>query len=136
MNNTLFVGEMPSTENPGPPLGGRCGERLGSLLGVSCRDFLTHYRRVNLIAVKHDSFPRAAAALTAATLPLDDVTGLVLCGRNVARAFGIVDATFLAVVTVRQLPALLLPHPSTRCRWWNDRRNVAAAAAALQAFVT
>ena len=63
---------------------------------------------------------------------------LVLCGRDVADAMGLYDMKYLAHCDAGgddpawKADAMLIPHPSGRCFWWNDKANVEAASKALR----
>jgi hypothetical protein len=78
--------------------------------------------------------PDAVLVAAADNLDLRPYDRAVLCGTDVARAFGVSDEP-LSVAYSRGVRALLLPHPSTVSRWWNNPANREAAAVALREFV-
>lgn len=95
------------------------GGRLCRILGMDERRYLRAFDRVNLCDGAWD----AAEARANAERLLGLGKPLVLLGSKVCRAFG---ATFTpeTLFTVRELApgvnAAVLPHPSGRCRAWND----------------
>jgi len=126
---------------PEPPRAS--GGRLCTfVMGISVRDYLRNYDRVDLCHPKW-SLPAArkrAAELMAERGP-DDV--IVLCGAKVAAAFDVPFIPFTysrASVTARMLvpslpqrPALvLLPHPSGLNRLWSQPGSVDRARAVLR----
>lgn len=141
--NVLVVGQAPSRDTDGhAPFTGRSGRRLAGLLGVDALH--DHVLVLNLVerwpgkAGKGDAFPMAEARETAgAVLALPDEPEpwrLVLCGANVARAFGLRDVRPLDVVVVGAKELLMLPHPSGINRWWNGDGHEQAASAVLRSF--
>jgi len=111
------------------------GHRLqDKVLGVGLSEYLGAYRRVNLCEGRW----RAAAAREKAGEILRDCRELplVLLGAKVAAAFGQDFRPF----TVRWLEvggrfvtvAVLLPHPSGRCRVWNDPGSYERARGAMR----
>lgn len=124
----ILVGEQPSgSENGDGPIAGRAGRRLAGLLSVSWDSYLSLDRR-NLLR-NAGRWDPAAARETAAeidALPADVV--LVLLGRKVQGAFGLAGfPQFTVARTPAGKRAYLLPHPSGRCRVWNDPRAAQTA---------
>ena len=153
----LVVGQAPSkTAGHRRAFDGDSGRRFAKLLGISLEQFLSECDTVNLLRSwpgkhggayayrdKGDRFPIAAAKRGAVRVmrELDAVRNpiLVLCGRRVARAFG-VHGDFLqwGVMPSRGHGAVMfltIPHPSGCNVWWHDARNRELAAAALESVL-
>lgn len=150
----IFVGEAPSREGEKLPdrVGAfdprtRSGKRLANLLGVESvpESFacVNVYDRWPGRTAKGDDFPAGLARKNADALmrSLPNSATLILVGRRVASAFGLVDPTYFEwrdeYVTTdgpqthgtrRRRRLAVIPHPSAVNRWWNDPRNAAAAA--------
>ena len=128
----LVVGISPNGRDA--PLDGPSGRRVASLLGL--RDGAELRARLEVANLLRDGEVPSAALLRARAeaLPTERRV-VVLLGRAVARAFGVGDerSDLLRWTHVRPRgPAILVvPHPSGRCRWWNDPQNRGAAAAVL-----
>ena len=105
---------------PWPP--GTAGDRLRRHLGMSVEGYLGAFERKNLL------WPEARWSARDASLVATYYSGwwpgrpMVLLGARVARAFGVRYRPF----TVSGRYAVL-PHPSARCRAWNEPRARAAA---------
>lgn len=138
----LLIGQAPGPRSdPGEPLSGRCGARLAELAGLQPERFLRDFRRVNLIerfpgkSAKGDLFPLDLARKGAVQILLTGAfqsTKVVLLGDNVARAFGFKPGSypllrFLPTGATR-LGIAFCPHPSGVNRWWNEKKNLRAAA--------
>lgn len=110
---------------------GRAGDRLRRILGLSDREYLRGFERVNLCPAGPWS---AKVARDAADRLHGDhhLTGqpLVLLGAKVAAAFGFAYLQFVEV----EPGVLVLPHPSGRCRAWNDPAATHKARRALLAL--
>lgn len=126
----LLVGEMNEKDSDPraalsllPP--GGSGGRLAKILGLSAKKFLHRFDRVNLCSVEWDPVSASVAALT--ILSGGERRVLILLGHRVASAFGIKASLFEEVAHPTGARILVLPHPSGRCRIWNDQ------AAALRA---
>lgn len=131
---------------PYPP--NSAGYRLcRDILGMRERDYLRSFERRNLIS-SSEKWSAASARWTAAEI-LREADGVkdplvVALGRRVAGAFGAGDP-FACVVRHAHFPSMCadhqmarirvlhLPHPSGRCRTWNDRKNKYFAQEALAA---
>lgn len=135
MRALLIVGEAPTADTVGrPAFSNRSGDRLASLLGLAGAGELTReHDTVNLRSRADGAWDRRAAADAAqAILAVAPHDRVVLCGRRVADAFGV---PFDPVATCR-LPGhrvgLVIPHPSGRCRHWNDPATAQIASDALR----
>lgn len=133
----LIVGMSPGARTPiGRPAldphGRGSGRRLVILSGIPIREFVTVFRRVNLLTDRAVGVARvgrgdrlvADIARSRAREIADAARGrsLLLAGQQVARAFGHSGRLyrFEAVMGVR---AATIPHPSGLNRYWNDPRN-------------
>lgn len=141
----LFVGQAPSRsagrkrafDGPGS------GRRLASLLGLTLPEFLEEADTANLLPrwpgkhggkyafrEKGDRFPvgqaRRRARRMMASGELSRWPLVVLCGRRVARAFG-VAAPLLSFERLEGAWFMAFPHPSGCNLWWNDPRNAERA---------
>lgn len=136
---TAIVGQAPSRTTDGrAPFVGRSGVRLAALLGVPAEELAERFDLRNLLdrwpgpstGGKGDDFP-ADRARTAAErlLPALAWRRSVLCGRQVAEAFGLgklpVLTWHLAVDGGLVTHAFaVIPHPSSVNLFWNDQGNV------------
>jgi hypothetical protein len=109
---------------------GCSGHRLCRLvLGMNRRHYLASFKRVNL--VRGDwSLP---AARTRAAELRQDGGRFVLLGANVCRAFGVTFAPFVAYMQAGET-LLCLPHPSGRCRLWQEPGTIEKARVAVAAL--
>jgi uracil-DNA glycosylase len=141
----MIIGQAPARSG-GPPITGRCGEKLADLLGISMEKFLETFVRGNLIqewpgkSGRGDEFPRSLGIMAAFQIMSSGALKdrrIVLLGREVARCFRITPdkADYLDKVDLVGGRALLLPHPSGVSRWWNCSRRSTAAKRALRAFL-
>lgn len=152
MSRPLLLGQAPGPKtDPGEPLHpatSLTGRRLASLFGLEDHQYLTAFDRANLLyeypgkVGKEDRFPMAEAKRSALTLaPLLAGRTVVLLGRNVCSAFRL-DAlpwftwSELPLGSYRQ-PAVVacIPHPSGRCRIYNDPASRDQAASFLRELV-
>jgi hypothetical protein len=141
MARPLLVGECAGRHYvPGLPLHtyppGAAGDRLSRILRMDHVEYLRTFDRVNLCDRTWDS---ARAYCRAMALMDGRHRKFVLLGRRVAKAFGVNTNLVLTVVQLhpgpRSAEALLLPHPSGRCRYWNDEMDRARARVALNEFI-
>lgn len=152
MSRPLLIGQAPGPKtDPGEPLHpatSLTGRRLATLFGLEDHSYLTAFDRANLLyqypgkVGKEDRFPMAEAKLSALTLaPLLAGRTVILLGRNVCSAFRL-DA--LPWFTWSELPlgsyrepaaVAAIPHPSGRCRVYNDPASRDEAAAFLRELV-
>lgn len=139
-----LVGQAPGKGDPKTPLMGRCGRRLAFLMGVGFpSEYAELFARVNLL----DEYPGSSKgkgdlfSVTNAREPAAEITALleascnevVLLGKNVARAFGVVEVDWLErFELVDGVRAAIVPHPSGANYWWNDPKNRRAAATFLR----
>lgn len=148
MSRVLLVGAAPGPAfarpyrplHPVPATGS--GGRLAQVMGVSPETYLRLFDRTNLLtepagrwANREDRFPIAVARNAARAMePLLRDRRVVMLGRDVARAFGVDPAlpfhewrgVYLEHAGVVATIAVA-PHPSGRCRWYNDPANLRAA---------
>lgn len=146
----LLVGEAPGPRQPVHEVfTGPSGAFLDRLLGRPWSGVLVG---VNLLDHRQplgsggSHFPAregaAAASMLMRTSPwIEDGRRAFLAGRRVAAAFGVgPEVPYFRVTKVPlrgrygegSLLATVVPHPSGRCRWWNDARNRARARAYFQ----
>lgn len=109
------------------------GHRLATLvMGLSRRDYLDRFDRVNLCSGR---WSMREARDTAARIRAERRAVLVLLGAKVCAAFGVEFQPFTcsapASLDVPQWRFVVLPHPSGRCRLWNDPLSIARARASL-----
>lgn len=128
----LIVGEMPNGSDPGPVFArGSSGRRMADLLGAPAHIVAD---TVNLFAEPVDRWLWAVARDHADDLWWGTPHGTVIAaGRRVADAFGIDQWLTWEHRGARRIAAI--PHPSGRCRWWNDPANVDAARMFLREIV-
>jgi len=127
MKHITIVGQGPGRLGEGrkPFEGKGSGSRLAEIAGVSSLDEVAVL--TNLLPRfygkqgKGDSFPLKKARAEAKNMTLR-TKKILLCGKNVARAFGI-KADYFEKTTVCGKIAYVIPHPSGVNRWWNDEEN-------------
>lgn len=102
-----------------PEPAGCAGDRLCRLvMGLTPDDYLDRFARVNLCRGKwRTDVARAIAREISEGNPGRKV---VLLGAKVAAAFGLLFDPFTVKTQVRLGPVAILPHPSGRCRAWNE----------------
>lgn len=130
----LLVGEAnPYSRNPDHALlpwpERASGRWLMDILGLSEREYLRRFERVNLCVGRQWSWGEAkqrAATIRAAWKP-----PIILLGKKVAEAFGVGDQP--AFTRVGSL--YLVPHPSGLNRVWNDPESITRARAFLAQFL-
>lgn len=142
----IFIGQAPSRDgDPDRPLTGRPGRRLAELASMDPIEFYLSTVRVNLLPRyagangQGDAFPLIEARRHAIELVTElDGRAVVFVGRRVAEAFGCRRGWFRwardyvsAGGRVVEIRYAVIPHPSGRNRFWNDRRNVREASAFL-----
>lgn len=129
---TLIIGEAPSKNAPdNSPIEGRIGRRLAEFCGLSYEDFLVAFERTNLLEVRQDTkekgfvFDRKAAAFEAGRIyeSLAPDRTIVLLGKRVRDAFGIVKDYFEPHRHPNGSTFYVVSHPSGVNRWWNDPEN-------------
>lgn len=130
-----LIGESPGPRTgravlPPAPANG-AGARLIRYAGISPAIYEERFLRKNLFAehVPSDQWPATEARSRAknlyAWLVARGVSRVVLLGRNVAVAFGL-DAAWQRIEEP-QIVLASIPHPSGRCRDYNDERARDAA---------
>ena len=123
----LLVGEAnPHSENPRRALAplprGAAGDRLRAILGMTDREYMRAFVRTNVCRGPWDE---RQAKLNAGALLLGPFHPgpYILLGRKVCAAFGVPYLPFKRQrYGSRPWEFLVLPHPSGRCRAWNDPR--------------
>lgn len=131
----LLVGEVnPRSSDPRLALypwpAGGAGARLAAHLGLSPREYLEKFDRANLWGEPLPADTRATGAggreAARELLRRRRPRALVLLGRRVATAFGFEDAKMFSLRVMQWKGASIwvavVPHPSGRCREWNDPR--------------
>jgi hypothetical protein len=129
----LFVGEnfsKPST--PDKALTGNIGRRLAGLLQTTIEKYERDYDRVNLSPGTLWDTEEARKRTWQVVRGYDRI---VLLGVRVRLAFGFNQANTLDAAVINGQRFLMLPHPSSRSRWWNDKQNMWNAEQALRKFV-
>lgn len=134
---TILLGQAPSAESdPARPLGpdGVSGRRLARIADMAAFELRNLLRAFPGRAAKGDAFPKAEGQLAAAAL-IARLRGrrVIFLGRNVAEAFGFAWKEPMVWHQHVGFTAARLPHPSGVNLWWNDAKNVRAAAAFLRA---
>jgi hypothetical protein len=119
MSETIIVGEQnPYGADPHfalyPAPEMSAGARLCRILGLSRRAYLDLFDRANLLTASAWSVPAARAAAAKIAHPQR-----VLLGARVSAAFGLAFEPF-TVGRVGEWTYAILPHPSGRCRIWNN----------------
>lgn len=116
---------------------GSSGHRLATkVMLLTTQRYLELYDRTNLCLGR---WAKGEAAISAAHISARQVVQrmpLVLLGSKVALAFGHAFFPFRVFQYdngMRGLWRVILPHPSGRCREWNDARSYGRALKALQA---
>lgn len=130
----LLVGEdNPRSQDPRlalyPYPTGGAGGRLAKILGLTPTKYMQTFDAVNLC---NGSWELDDACFMADMLEEEhgnDV--LVLLGSKVCRAFHVEFKPF-TVVKSEYKKLVILPHPSGRCRIWNDRKSRGLARKALR----
>lgn len=136
----VFVGEAPALPDVPAfwPFEPGAGSRLAGLMGLTPQVFWQMRMKgtitlVNLFGEPVEGWDAGLAATKATLLCFDHfVVGpgvlrwnLVMLGRKVARAFDDPRPFFELSETDAGNRAVVVPHPSGKCRAWNDKRNVA-----------
>lgn len=116
---------------PDPP--GCAGANLCfRVLGFeSARAYLRTFDRVNLCVGR---WTLRVARERAAVISRDHEGPVILCGSRPCEAFGVPFVPF-TVDTSRERGLYVLPHPSGRCRVWNDPGSAERARVLLRDFL-
>lgn len=134
----LLIGQAPGPNSDPryPLLGGHSGERLRAVAGLSLREYVAAFDRVNLLAsfpgraAHGDVFPLGRARLAAAEMMASLVRRggrVIFVGSNVAKAFDFREQELTWCGWIGGLVAAKVPHPSAVNLWWNDPENVRKA---------
>lgn len=102
---------------------------------MSTGQYLRTFARVNLCG---DAWSASEARRRAHEVGLAATGPLVLLGSKVARSFGLKFRPFCRAslaVEGRALRVVMLPHPSGRCRLWNERGARARARRAVRGIL-
>jgi len=91
------------------------GYRLQRILGLGMRDYLRKFDRVNLCSRRWEMSVARARADRITAEQRQSGRAVILLGFKVCRAFGVEYVPFSATCGLR-----VLPHPSGRCRVWNQ----------------
>ena len=158
LNRPLLIGQAPGPRTrPDCPLfpfpTTSAGGRLKTIMGITRREYLSKFDRINLLPYfpgqhkRDDKFPMPVAKLAAAAIrPLLAGRTVILVGRNVADAFdheGMFHAWSVWQAR-RRCPVTrdlghgvvaVVPHPSGRCRWYNEQGNREEAIQFWHAFL-
>ena len=115
---------------------GTPGRRLAGLCGLTLDEFLAAFDTINVLERfpgkqgKGDAFPIKEARLCAAEINTEKYDLILLAGKNVAAAFGWVDAQYMEW----RERFVVIPHPSGVNRWWNDPRNMGSMRRFMQSL--
>lgn len=129
----LLLGEAPSPAgDPSRPLGGRIAVRLCNWLGWRYTDayaaLTDRFECLNVIERAKDADPwdRKAASVRWQTLLSERMADrshprvVVAFGRRAGQAIGAGDREFFEWRDGQLYDSVVVPHPSGRCRVWND----------------
>lgn len=133
MKKVLFVGEAISKEGQ-QPLVGKASQWLANVAEMPHEEFLVKTERANLMSKPTSRWPAsyartAACRMFGARYTPSDFKAIVLLGRRVQAAAWpilLVQAPFTPMGLAgywHRTPVYFVPHPSGRCRWWNDLTN-------------
>ncbi len=117
----LLVGEVRPEWCRGdldPRDAGSAGAHLCTMLGLTPEVYLSTFDRVNLCRHEWNDYD---AWLEALRIKAERRDKICLLGRKVQNAFNFIDIPFFTAID----RFILLPHPSGKCRIWNDARAVA-----------
>jgi hypothetical protein len=139
-DRVLLVGEHnPHSDEPysdlWPEPAQSAGGRLCKILRLTLRQYVASFARTNLLRTQRWSVPHARTHALRLTH-----RRRILLGARVAAAHGVKFRLFRVValragaVADHAVWVLVLPHPSGRCRIWNDRANIKRARAAVRRF--
>lgn len=112
------------------PRPGTAGSRLATILSMSESVYMRTFARVNLCSGSWNTRLAKASALGVLSTASRAGVSIVLLGSRVCKSFGVAFEPF-AEVRVGDVQAVVLPHPSGRCRIWNDAATAGRAASAV-----
>lgn len=137
----ILIGEDPGRGDPRCPVypwpAGCTGARLCDLLGMNPAEYVNDTLRVNIFYEKPERWnAKEAHARVLAMGGLLDGAAVIACGRRVAKALGLPEASpwysgrrvKLGVARAIIVP---IPHPSGRNRAWSDPAETERARVAL-----
>lgn len=116
---------------PLPPnsAGGRLCQMLRDCTGVSKAEYIQGFERINLVIGDWDA--RDARAAAEEFVRTHQGRRVVILGSSVRIAFRLPPVLVEPVVS-RGVVFRQLPHPSGRCRWYNDPKHRALAGMVLE----
>jgi thymidylate kinase len=116
---TILVGISPgnASDEPLSPIGAS-GRLLAKLLGVSSKEYIAQFDRINILHSATDGVKPAVKNL----LPILRGRRVVALGSQVRRALDLPESWFDWNIN-RGFVGTSMPHPSGRNRWWNDHSN-------------
>jgi hypothetical protein len=115
------------------------------ILGLSRAEYLRRFERRNLLAGPRWSIPEARRAALEVSTSMSEGDRAILLGARVAAAFSLEYAPFEErefvvrpgfVDQAARSRFLILPHPSGRCRAWNEPGAFARARGAVESFLS
>lgn len=106
-----------------PRPAGCAGHRLRKVLGMSEVEYLESFERINLCATRWD---KSLAERLAAYILSTEKKKFILLGARVTRAFGLPFIPFSSHFEDGKV-FVVFPHPSGRCRIWNDKKSMGYA---------
>lgn len=111
---------------------GASGGRLAKILGMTARDYLRTFDRMNLVSGAWSLQTARDTARSRTTAPYR-----ILLGRRVCAAHGVEFRPFTTVSsrTQRWVSCVILPHPSGRSRLWNAPTAASRARRLVRALV-
>jgi uracil-DNA glycosylase len=125
----LFIGRCPGRDGS-LPLEGKAAILFAGLIGITTETFLAGVDRVNLVDEYYSgylSLPTAHRAARAIRLGIGDrECHIILCGMDVARAFGVYGHAYFHWIKDWQYAGqrfAIVPHPSRLNRWWDEKMN-------------
>lgn len=137
MPRPLLIGQAPGPRTnpdtplwPAPPQSG--GGRLFTLTGMTTREYLRTFDRMNLLREfpgrwrRDDRWPRREARIAAqAVEPLLKERVVIFVGRNVATAFDHGQLPWFEWTQCGRwgYAGVVIPHPSGRNHWYNREGN-------------
>jgi hypothetical protein len=136
----LLVGELnPHGADPRHalfpyPAGSAGGRLCRKVLGLEPREYLKGFSRTNLCVGRWSDRAAHGAALAIREAAELDGRKVVLLGLKVCTAFGLLYDPFTVKSAAGRLPVAVLPHPSGRCRTWNDPGAYERARAVLRVY--
>lgn len=124
----LLVGEVNLRSNDASldlsylPLGGS-GSRLAEILNMDAGQYYTSFLRINLCRGEWNIDRASEVAYGIHLASTDTNRVVVLLGAKVCQAFSLIKFTPFSLYRMSGYTIIQLPHPSGRCRIWNDLKN-------------